>query len=34
MDDIFRAFDRVWLSFRVVGYVMVVGLATWIALTA
>ena len=27
MDDMFRAFDRVWLSFRLVGYGMVVVLA-------
>ena len=34
MDDLFHAFDRVWLTLRVVGYGMIAGLVVWMALGA
>ena len=32
--EMFRAFDRVWLSIRLVGYGMVLALAALVALSA
>lgn len=34
MDDIFRAFDRVWLGFRLVAYAAFVATALLIAVAA